>query len=61
MGGNYQLTLKKQKILVFNKPACSSQFIVHNTPLVSRYIILSENLKGIFKSTSKVLANQANK
>ena len=64
MGGNYQLTLKKQKHLSStNLHACSSQFVVCNTPLeqVKEYkylgVMLSE--KSIFKSTSKVLATQA--
>ena len=59
------INIEKTKIVVFNKPTCSSQFFVYNSPLeqVKEYkylgIMLSD--RSLFKETPKVLAKQANK
>ena len=48
-GWELSINIEKTKILVFNKPACSSQFVVLNTPLeqLKEYkylgVMLSEN------------------
>ena len=59
------INVEKTKIVIFNKPTCSSQFFVYNSPLeqVKEYkylgIMLSD--KSVFRETPKVLAKQANK
>ena len=64
-GWDLSINIEKTKVLIFNKPTCSTQFVIYDSPLeqVREYkylgIMLSE--KSIFKSTSKLLANQANK
>ena len=32
-GWELSINIEKTKILIFNKPACSCQFVVRNTPL----------------------------
>ena len=62
--GSISINIEKTKVLIFNKPAHGTQFVVYGRPLeqVKEYkylgVMFSEN--SIFKSTPRVLANQAN-
>ena len=64
-GWDLSINIEKTKVLIFNKPAHSTQFVAYGRPLeqVKEYkylgVMFSEN--SIFKSTPRVLANQANK